>query len=527
MPSGPKAAPGAHERPSSRDGSPMNHEPRGAPASDTASPSIPEASPSLGARAVRGSVWVTAGFGARQLLRIVSNLVMARLLFPEAFGLMALVHVFIMGLGMFSDVGLRPSIVRSQRGDDPVFLRTAWTIQVARGALLWLLTVLVAFPLARFYDQPELARLLPVVGLVTLIGGFESTSLPRLSRHLSLGKLISLQLGAQVASIAVMVTWAAIRPTIWALVAGSLTARLGTTAFSHAVMRGHRDRFGWDRDSFQELLRFGSWIFVSTVLTFFAGHADRLIFGKTIPVAMLGVYSIAWMFATLPTQLMQQIQSAVVFPALSRKLASDASGAGLGPWYHRARFPVLVLAGLAIACLVASGPWLIATLYDPRYVDAGWILQLLALGSWFYVLAGPSGSALLAVGQPRWLAVANGAKVLGIAILVPAGFWVAEFRGAVVGFAAAEGLRYAALAAGAHGVGLGTVWRDLLVSVLLALAALVGLSTGDAVAVRGFGSPASLVGSLATTSALWMGFSYLLARLDGKSLRVVFRPSVP
>ena len=83
--------------------------------------------PSLGTRAQRGAFWVAAGYGASQLIRLGSNLILTRLLFPEAFGLMAVVNSVLAGFAMFSDLGLVPSVVQNRRGDDPRFLATAWT----------------------------------------------------------------------------------------------------------------------------------------------------------------------------------------------------------------------------------------------------------------------------------------------------------------------------------------------------------------------------------------------------------------
>jgi hypothetical protein len=83
----------------------------------------------------------------------VGNLILTRLLFPEAFGLMALVQVFLSGLQMFSDIGIQTSVIRSKRGEDPAFLDTAWTVQVLRGGLLWLGCLGIAGPAAAFYEE--------------------------------------------------------------------------------------------------------------------------------------------------------------------------------------------------------------------------------------------------------------------------------------------------------------------------------------------------------------------------------------
>src|SRR5204863_421086 len=81
-------------------------------------------------------LWSATEYLAGFILRLGSNLILARLLVPEMFGLMALVNTFMMGLQMFSDVGIGPSIIQNRRGDDPAFLNTAWTIQVMRGMAL-------------------------------------------------------------------------------------------------------------------------------------------------------------------------------------------------------------------------------------------------------------------------------------------------------------------------------------------------------------------------------------------------------
>lgn len=132
------------------------------PPSNTPDPSVPptsEATPSLKSRAIRGSLWTLGGYGTSQLLRFASNLILTRLLFPEAFGLMSLVHIFLQGLEMFSDIGIAPNIIHSDRGDDPSFLNTAWTVQAIRGGGLWLLACAIAWPAARFYSEPMLVQL--------------------------------------------------------------------------------------------------------------------------------------------------------------------------------------------------------------------------------------------------------------------------------------------------------------------------------------------------------------------------------
>jgi len=455
------------------------------------------------------------GHGASLLIRLASNLVLTRLLFPEAFGLMAIVSAFLTGLAMFSDLGLAPSIVQSSRGDEPRFLNTAWTLQITRGIGLWGFSCLLAWPVAAFYDQPLILGLLPVAGVGVLIAGFNSTSLPRLQRHLEVAKMTLVSLAGQVLGVVVMLVWALIHPTVWALVGGGLAGNAVTLLLSHLVVADRRDRLAWDRDAARDIFRFGKWIFLSTVLAFLVGSSDRLIFGKLVSVAMLGVYSIASMFAMLPTGVVHRIGSAVVFPAFSRKTEAMT---GFESAYRRSRRPLFALGGLVVACLAASGPPLIETLYDPRYADAGWILQLLAIEAWFRILEVPSGSALLALGLPRWLAVANAFKLVGILALVPLGFWLYGFPGAIAGFALSETLRYAVCAAGAHRQGLPCLGGDLLGSALVAAAAGCGLYASFAIGQAGGENLERLVGAVLTASLAWLPVSYVLMRREAGRL---------
>ncbi|MAM40791.1 MAG: polysaccharide biosynthesis protein, partial [Erythrobacter sp.] len=155
---------------------------------------------------------------AQQLIRLGSNLILTRLLFPEAFGLMALVQTFMAGLAMFSDIGIGPSIIQNRRGEDPDFLNTAWTIQVGRGVMLWLGACALAWPAAQFYNEPQLLSLMPAVGLTALIAGFQTTKTVVANRQLRLGRQSAISLATQCIGILVMVVLAWIWPSIWALV---------------------------------------------------------------------------------------------------------------------------------------------------------------------------------------------------------------------------------------------------------------------------------------------------------------------
>lgn len=385
---------------------------------------------SLSKKAIQGTIWTLFGYGGSQVLRFGGNLILTRLLVPELFGLMALVNTFITGLNLFSDIGIRPSIIRSQRGDDPEFLNTAWTIQVFRGLGLWIICLLITVPLAKFYNEPELLWITPIVGFRTVIAGFESTSLASLNRHLNLKTLTIYDFIVQGLSLGVMILWAWISPNIWALIVGVLISSLFGLIRSHYLNTGMPNRFAWDQSALKELISFGRWIFVSTVMTFLASQSDRLILGKLLTLEMLGVYTVAFALADLPKSLMQAVMGKVVFPVISKQL--DLPRSQLRQNILDKRKLLLLMICFPLAILVCFGDQLILSLYDQRYEQAAWMLPILALGMWPFILHSSINKALFAIGKPLYIALGNVFKLLYMVILLPLSFSMMGVLGAII-----------------------------------------------------------------------------------------------
>ncbi|MBE9042806.1 oligosaccharide flippase family protein [Pleurocapsales cyanobacterium LEGE 10410] len=387
-------------------------------------------STSLKKQAIRGTIWTVFGYGTSQTLRFGSNLILTRLLVPELFGLMALVQVFITGLNLFSDIGIRPSIIRSDRGDDPVFLNTAWTIQVIRGFGLWLGCLIIALPVANYYDDPRLTWLIPMVGLSTIVSGFNSTSLASLNRHLEVGKLSLFELGIQVVSLVIMIVWAWLRPTIWALVGGNLISLSLMALLSHRLNSGKPNRFAWNQEVVREIASFGKWIFVSTAMTFLASQADRILLGKFFSLELLGVYIIAFTFADIPRQVSLKIGSKVIFPTISQLI--DLPRKKLKDKIAKKRWQMLLLLAFIVTILFCFGDLVILKLYDARYEQAAWMLPILALGLWPLLLCTTIDRFLMAIGKPGYLACGNLLKFIYMVIGIPLGFSQMGILGAII-----------------------------------------------------------------------------------------------
>lgn len=328
------------------------------------------------ARALRSSALTFVSFGGQNFLRLVSNLILTKLLFPEAFGLMALVQVVLGGVQMFSDIGIRGSIVQDKRGEDPVFLNTAWVVQIGRGVLICLVIVILAQPMAVFYEAPELEDMLLVSALIPMIQGFSSTKLATASRTLQLGRMTVLNLGAQIAGIITMTLLAIEIQSVWALVLGSLVPPTLIAVLSHIALKGQNNWFAFERDAFGRLFRFGQYIFLATMASFFVRQGDNAILGKFVSLEDLAIYRIGFFLAAVPASMAHALSDKVIFPLYARRPPWESLEYKLK--IDRARMWVTgVLAG-AVAFMAVIGDWLIRFLYDPRYHDAGPVMVVIA-----------------------------------------------------------------------------------------------------------------------------------------------------
>ena len=452
---------------------------------------------SLDRRAGRGAVWNLAGYGGGQVIRMASNLLLTRLLVPEHFGLRLIINTVLLGVNLLTDIGLGHSVVQSPRGDEPAFRRTAWTVQAARGVVMWLGIWALAPLLAGVYAEPELRVLLPVAGLSALFQGLWSTRMAGYRRALRLEALTALQIGEQLLAALVMAVWAWHSPTVWALVAGGVASSFVVMLASHGLLEGPRDGPQLEARAARELLRFGFWIFLSTAIMYVVNYADRLVVSKLTGLAVAGVYGIALMITLVPCTALGAFSTNVAFPLFSQV---HRDGGGLPEVFRRVRAPVNAVAGWLIAVLLGAGPLGVRTLWTEPYWDAGWMLQILVVGAWpGVILVSSNNAGLLALGHSRLTAGTSAAKGVAMLVLVPAGYAWLGLPGLLLGFSLSEWLRYAASTAFAVRHELRDVRSDLVLTAVVAASGAGGHALASALV--GAGLPTAVAG-LAVVGAI-------------------------
>lgn len=406
--------------------------------------------PTLERRAVRGTLLSLGNVFGQQLLRLAGNVVTTRLLFPEAYGLMVYVLIVMQGLQMISDIGIVPSIVQHERGEERSFLDTAWTIQIARGALITALALLLAWPMAQAYGHAELTALIAVASIQGAVIGLDSTKLGTLNRRLQLGRLVLVNLAGQLVTLVVMVAWAYLAPSVWALLGGAIAGDATRLVMSHLALPGPRDRLGWEREAARHIYHFGKWIFLSTLVTYLGLRFDMMALGALVDLETLGVYNIGQSLAGVPVIVTGQIVSWVLLPALSESYRGDRDG--FLRKVRRARRVINAGGVLMVAGTAICAPAFFYLVYDERYHAAGWMVQLLMPATWFYFLQETSVRVQLAMGDSRAQMLANLAKLGCTAPSAIVGFLLGRvylgsgIAGLVLGLAVGAFAGYAAVA---------------------------------------------------------------------------------
>jgi O-antigen/teichoic acid export membrane protein len=285
------------------------------------------------------------------------------------------------------------------------------------------------------YADPNLPYVIAVLSFGTAIVGFGSTKTAEASRNLVLGRLMLIDIFGQVAALICMLGWIWVDRSIWALVAGSICWSLTITLLSHIWLPGTANRWRWDPSAFHDIFHFGKWIFIASILSFLAANGDRLLLGGLVDATLLGIYVIAFQIFSSIEQVLAGIIAGVSFPALS-EIARERPAA-LKAGYYRIHMAVASAAYTCSGILMISGQSLIDLLYDHRYAQAGWMLQVLAVA----LLTVPFQIAIqcfVALGMPHILSKVLALRLVVLAVAMVGGYHFFDVSGALLGFVASH-----------------------------------------------------------------------------------------
>lgn len=323
-----------------------------------------------------------------QLIRFFANILLAGYLAPNAFGMVGIVNMILLGINLFSDIGLRQLVIQKEDVPTREFLDTVWVVQIMRGVFILavaLLGALVIWCLQQFgvtqqnvYADPMVPLLIAGAAFSALANGFESTKVLTARRDLNLNRVTAFVLVSQIFSVIVMVLIARATASPWALIAGAISSSLLQVGMSHFFLPGTRNELRINKGLAISLIAKGRWILLASPLTFLSANAEVFILGGLVNASLLGNYMIAFLLANVVHQVATTLSLNVFFPALSQ-FARD-SAASVASSYVRYQLISDALIVSAGGFLIAGGPAFVAMFFDDRYAMAGKLLSALAIG---------------------------------------------------------------------------------------------------------------------------------------------------
>ncbi len=276
----------------------------------------------LSVKIVQAAIYQSILKWVNRLITLVSAIILARLLQPEDFGLMAIAVTVIGLFEGFTSLGLNAGIIQGdsvEREDYDV----AWTYgYLIRGLLLFLIIFIISDHISTFYNLPQLALVLKVLSIQQLFFGFGNIWLIEYIREVDYKKDFYISFLSQIFRVLTVVPMAIYFRNIWALVAGILVKALTGLLLQYIFVK-KRPKINFDYYRFKKLLKFSIPIIGVQFVTIIKGSADKILLGKMLGISQLGYYQIATRFGfELPSEI-KSVVSQIMFPAFSRMKSSN------------------------------------------------------------------------------------------------------------------------------------------------------------------------------------------------------------
>lgn len=352
---------------------------------------------SLKQRIIQSGSWTIAGHGMSLAIRLGSSLILTRILFPEAFGLMMTAQSIIIGIAMLSDISISQALVQSDKGEDEDYVNTAWTIQILQAVIASAFICAFSPLVASYFNQPLLKPILWLAALGNIISGIQSTNTALADRKLEARRVTLIELAGQAITAASSIIIANNYPSPVALVIGNIVGATTGSILSHTILGGHKNRLRWNKAAAKSIVSFGSKISLSSALTFLSGEGSRLLLASLVTPKALAMMALSGNINLIAWQIIQKLSSRVLFPTYSEICRSAPER--LREVVQKFRILQIGVCVSTSLLLVALAHDIINLMYDERYSVVSDILRIHATGMLVSILNGSYVGVLWAMNK--------------------------------------------------------------------------------------------------------------------------------
>ena len=291
---------------------------------------------------------------------------------------------------MLTDFGIRSMIIISDEFNKIKFLQTCWTIQFIRGVCVYgiiLIIAIIIWAIQEFgvtgtesvYSAPEISPAIAISGFALVLQGLESVNQHVYAREMKFGPATQIQITFSVVGPIITISLALFWPSVWVLVISGLMITSLRLFMTYWMFPGLPMGFCLQRDYAREIFDRGKWIMSHSILSVATNTADKILLSVFLPASTFGIYSLAFQMIEIPRQFLDKVQHSLLLQVF-QSLEKSGDFAQMKQQYYRYRIPYDVLACMATGGFLTASPALIDLMYDPRYAQAGEIMQVLALG---------------------------------------------------------------------------------------------------------------------------------------------------
>ncbi|MBL26754.1 MAG: hypothetical protein CMM50_04275 [Rhodospirillaceae bacterium] len=355
-----------------------------------------DSQPSLTHRVAKGASWMVLMRFSIRSIGIVSTLILARLLVPEDFGVVAIATLILGVVEIIGQFGFETAIIRDMKAERPDY-DTAWTMKILRGVVVGSILAGSGPFVAAFFGDPRVENVMYVLAAASFLDSVQNIGVVDFRKNIQMHREFNFRVWRKVVSFVVTIVLAFVMKSYWALVFGIFADR-ATGLVASYMMSKYRPRLTLVR--WRKLLGFSVWVLVHNVLWYARENVGRAIIGRILDSASLGVYSVAKELAQLPTsELVLPIQAALV-PGYARIVNNPSA---LASAYVRTFSTVLMIAAPAGIGLALLAEPFVLTVLGASWESAVPVLQILAFHGTMQVSYASAGGVLLSLGKPRIL----------------------------------------------------------------------------------------------------------------------------
>jgi len=352
---------------------------------------------SLKARVFRGGAWLGAGSFSEQIFRFGRNMVLTRLLAPEAFGTMAIILSAASILQSLTEVGVKEALIQNAKGDQDEHIGAAWWLAFGRGTGVYLLLFIAAPFMARFYGNFQLTSLLRVATLGLVFEGAISTRAYVAMKEMKFSRWAVINHGGAILGIITTLVLSFFLRNIWALVLGACSESVAKCVLSYIVCP-YLPPLGWHSGAVRDLLHFSKGVFGLPFLNLIFIRADVFVLAKLYSPAELGLYAMAIYLVQTPAGFVMNLLGQTLMPTMSH--VQEDSGR-VNRILLQVTAAIFVLGMPVVVFLFFSGHFVLTFAYGRQYGLATSALIVAACVALLNIANGQITTVFYAKGLPN------------------------------------------------------------------------------------------------------------------------------